>query len=272
MGRYRGIETAQVRIKLIKKGLGQGEGPTYLPWIRVGDFPNRGESFRNWCDKTQRPHHYLSTLEYRHHLLSEFLLEVTDIREQFPIHPIDETLCLAEELGIAHPSIGGEPCSITIDSLLTVDDGRTRRFVARTMKYVKDLADARAREKLELTRQACIRRGIPLEVLTEYELTRPLEKNLRWLRGWKTLEREPPDEETCVTFVDALYQVNLQSTLADILDHVARRLAIGRLLSIYYFRYAAWNHLIDVDLYSPLQLTKPHAALAAGQRRRKRAA
>jgi hypothetical protein len=271
LGRYRGIETAQVRQRLIKKGLGQGEGPSYQPWIRVGSFPNRGESFRISCDKTQRSHDYLSTLEYRHHLLCEFLAIVIDIREQYPL-PIDETLCLADELGIAHPSVGGEPCTVTLDFMLTLDDGHVRRMVARSIKYCEELKNPRVREKLELERVACIRRLIPWELLTEHELPRVLEKNLRWLRGWKTLERKPPDDDTCREFVDVLCQEDLSQPLGALLDRVAARLGISRLLAIHYFRYAVWTHAIEVDLYSPLQLTKPHTALAVNRRLKRKVA
>lgn len=138
VGTYRAAETREVRERLIGQGRGQGHGPSYQPWIRIGEFPNRGNSFRVHSPLTGRTHHYLSNLEYRHHLLCEYLGNVADIREQYPIHPITETLALAHELGIAHPEFGGHARTITTDSLLTIDEGETRRPLARSLKYAYD--------------------------------------------------------------------------------------------------------------------------------------
>ncbi len=45
-----------------------------------------------------------------------------DIREQFPLLPIEETIIIAEELGIKHPTDPntGEPVVMTTDFLVTV--------------------------------------------------------------------------------------------------------------------------------------------------------
>ncbi len=266
MGRYRGIETAQLRERLIKKGFGQGKGSSYQPWIRIGDFPNRGESFSVWCDKTQRQHHYFSCPEYRHHLLAEYLGTVIDIQEQYPLHPIEETIYIANEHGITHPQVRGEPCSITIDSLLTIEDGRKTYKLARSIKYCTDLANTRVCEKLELERIVCAHLNYPWELLTEKELTRTLEKNLRWLRQWMNAERSQPDEEICLNFVHVFCCENLNQKLGYILDRIARKLGISRRLAIHYFRYTAWNKMIEVDLFTPIQLTKPHIALLSNAR------
>lgn len=271
-GRYRGPETPELREKLIKKGLGQGTGSKYQPWIRVGDFSNLGESYRIWCFKTGRIHHYLSGGEYRNHLVSETLQEVTDIREQYPILPISETLDLAEQLRIAHPSFGGQFKTLTIDSLLTVDDGRALHHFARSIKQNSDLANPRIRELLELERRACAQRGYIWALLTEKELSQTLEKNLRWLRKWLTVNRDAPDASTQIKFVDAFCDADLTQTVSHILDDVSKKLAISKLLATHFFRHAVWTHAIQIDMYAPLQLTKPHLALASNKRRGKHAA
>ncbi|MGP7816533.1 TnsA endonuclease N-terminal domain-containing protein [Niallia sp. 01092] len=47
---------------------------------------------------------------------------IVDIREQFPLLPIEETIIIAEELGIKHPTDPntGEPVVMTTDFLVTV--------------------------------------------------------------------------------------------------------------------------------------------------------
>lgn len=266
MGRYRAAETHAVRERLIRQGRGQGNGATYQPWIRIGEFPNRGNSFRVQSPLTGRIHHYLSNLEYRHHLLCEYLGNVIDIREQYPIHPITETLALAHELGIAHPEFGGHARSVTTDALLTIDDGHTRWQLARSLKYTRDLADARTRENLEIERQAWLARGTPWELLTEHDLPEVLGQNLRWLRAWDKDGRGAPSADLQQYYLAMLAEQSFSRPLGTVIDHVAQQLRIARLMAIHVFRYLAWHRLLEVDLYMPLHLTKPHPALAANFR------
>lgn len=262
MARYRGPETSELRRKLIAKGLGQGEGVGYQPWIRVGDFPNKTESYLIDCDLTGRTHHYFSGLECTGHMGVESMAPfVCDIREQFPFHPIEESICLASQLGIAHPSIGGEYCSITTDILLTVDDGNARGYIGLSIKPMKELLDPRkgprVREKLEIERQLYASRGIPWMLLTDLDLPRVLTLNLRWLRGWKKIDRVPLDVEDQQRFMDVFSRQDYRRSLEHVLEQVARDMRIERELAIYEFRYLAWKRVISVDLYSPVILTKP---------------
>jgi hypothetical protein len=267
VGRYRAAETRELRERLIRQGRGQGHGAAYQPWIRLGEFPNRGNSFRVQSPLTGRTHHYLSNLEYRHHLLCEYLGNVIDIREQYPIHPITETLALAHELGIAHPEFGGHICSLTTDSLLTIDDGDTRRQLARSLKYTSDLTDGRTLEKLELERQAWLVRGTTWELLTEHDLPDVLGLNLRWLRGWNRDGRGTPSAALQQYYLGALAEQSISKPLGSILDLVADRLRVARFMSIHIFRYLAWQRVLEVDLYVPLHLTRPHPALASNFRK-----
>ena len=54
--------------------------------------------------KTGRQHEFLSDLERNYFYLTEFSDAVLDIREQFPLLPQEETIVIAEELGIKHPA------------------------------------------------------------------------------------------------------------------------------------------------------------------------
>ncbi len=263
MNRYRGPETEALRERWIGQGRGLGSAAVYKTWIRVGEFPNKTNSFRVKSFVTGRVHHYFSAVEYRHHLLAEYL-GCCDIREGFPVHPISETIALAYETGIAHPDFAGHMCSVTTDSLLTVDNGTEKYLLPRSIKWTSELRDPRTLEKLELERLAWARRGRKWELLTEIELPLVLEKNLRWLRGWQAAKRAVPDSALLEGFLVALAMQDLQQKLTVILDRAAIQLRISKMLSIFLFRYAAWNRKFDVDLYSPLQLGKPHVALKSG--------
>jgi len=263
MNRYRGPETEALRERWIRQGRGQGLGASYQPWIKVGEFPNRTNSYRVKSLVTDRTHHYFSAIEYRHHLVAEYA-GCIDIREGYPVHPISETLALAHEEGIAHPDFAGHMCSITTDSLLTIDNGAVQYVLPRSIKWTSELRDPRVLEKLELERLAWSRRGQGWELLTERELPLVLEKNLRWIRGWQAAERSEPNSVLLDEFLIALEMQDLQQPLGTVLERTAKKLHVSKMMSIFLFRYAAWHRRFDVDLYSPLELGRPHIALRSG--------
>lgn len=62
-------------------------------------------------------------MERNYFYLTEFSDVILDIREQFPLLLQEETIVVAEELGIKHPvdPKTGDPIVMTTDFLLTVD-------------------------------------------------------------------------------------------------------------------------------------------------------
>lgn len=90
--------------KRIQAGKGQGRGAAYAPWLTVQDVPSQGLATRIRGHKTQRVHHLLSKLETDYFCLLEFAPTVTDIREQFPLLPLEETLAIAQSCDIRHPT------------------------------------------------------------------------------------------------------------------------------------------------------------------------
>lgn len=64
-------------------------------------------------------------MERNYYYLTEYSDFVVDIREQFPLLPLEETIVIAYELGIKHPidPKKHEPIVVTTDFLLTVDKG-----------------------------------------------------------------------------------------------------------------------------------------------------
>jgi len=111
--------------KWIKEGRGTGSGKDYKPWLNIQDVSSLGRSSRLKGIKTGRQHEFLSDLERNYFHITEFSDYVIDIKEQFPLLPQEETLLIAEELGITHPKNPktGEPIVITTDFLLIVEKG-----------------------------------------------------------------------------------------------------------------------------------------------------
>src|SRR5258708_17573686 len=141
MARNRRQPSGEAIQKLIREGRGQNERDEYLPWLNVRDVSSRGRSSRHKGWKTGRPHHLFSKLEKRYHNTLEWSKIVTDIREQYPLLQLEETLDIAKQCGFEHPAIPNkhdpktlEPIVMTTDFLITllVDGKRIDR--ARTTK------------------------------------------------------------------------------------------------------------------------------------------
>lgn len=74
--------------------------------------------------------------------------EVTDIREQFPLLLLEETLLIAEKIGVKHPTDPktGEPVVMMTDFFVTYKD----KQVVRTVKSSSEIEDERTIEKFEM--------------------------------------------------------------------------------------------------------------------------
>lgn len=106
------------------------------PWLNIQDVSSKGRSTRLKSFKTNRQHEFLSDLERNYIYLTEYSDSVIDIREQFPLLLLEETIVSADELGLKHPTDPktNEPVVITTDFLLTVDQGNGLVELARTIK------------------------------------------------------------------------------------------------------------------------------------------
>ncbi len=179
MSRRRFRSTPQSIAKRIAEGRGKGVGPNYRPWHEVQDFPSQGVIHRPLGIKTGRVHHLFSDLEFKIFLIYDILIRILDIREQFPLLPLEETLEIARKIGVEHPTdpATGYPVVMTTDFLLKLKLGYEIVFHARTVKYRKDLADPRVREKFRIERIYWRRRGIDWGYVTEEDAPPSLAEN-----------------------------------------------------------------------------------------------
>lgn len=179
-----------------KAGYGEGKGLTYMPWLTVRSFGSRGMSHRVLSTTVGRSHHLFSNVEYGCFLRMDWSRLVTDVREQFPLHPIEETREIAASLGYAHPQrrrkFKGE--WIQEDGVMTSDfrvelaDGAGAPEVVFSVKLTSELANLRTLEKLEIERQYWARRGVPWYLITEEQLPPDLIANLSFLAPFRSVE------------------------------------------------------------------------------------
>ncbi|UVB75807.1 TnsA endonuclease N-terminal domain-containing protein [Bacillus subtilis] len=172
--------------KWIKEGRGTGSGADYQPWLKIQDVSSLGRSTRLKGIKTGRQHEFLSDLERNYFYLTEFSDVILDIREQFPLLPQEETIIIAEELGIKHPADPktGDPIVMTTDFLLTVDKGQGVFEVAHTIKMKDKLLEERVLEKFEIEREYWKRRSINWATVTEEEIHKTMARNISYIHDY----------------------------------------------------------------------------------------
>lgn len=176
--RKREITNAKIE-KFIKEGRGQGTGKDYLPWIRIQDVPSQGRVTRGVGWTTGRRHELLPDNERDYCYLLDYSEDVSDIREQYPLLPIEETIMIAEKIGVKHPTDPKTevPIVITTDFLITSKD----KDYARTVKPISELENERTIEKFEIERLYWESRYIDWGMITDHDLPEALIQNIEWV-------------------------------------------------------------------------------------------
>lgn len=182
MAKRKRAMTAETIARWIREGRGSGEGATYQPWYTIQDVASRGRCHRipDWF--TGRVHHLLSDLEahvFFSLIWSEFKI---DVMEQYPLLPLEETLAIAEEVGVRHPADprSHHPIVMTSDFFLKLNLKSGHDYLVRTAKYESALEDARTLEKLEIERRFWAVRRIDWGIYTEAGIQKDLVENVKW--------------------------------------------------------------------------------------------
>ncbi|MBQ0137980.1 MAG: heteromeric transposase endonuclease subunit TnsA [Kurthia sp.] len=248
--------------KWIKEGRGSGMGVDYKPWLNIQDVSSLGRSTRLKGIKTGRQHEFLSDLERNYFYLTEFSDAVADIREQYPLLPLEETLVIADELGIKHPADPktGEPIVMTTDFLLTVNKGEDSVELARTIKMKDELLKERILEKFEIERVYWEKRGVDWGIVTELEIPKTLARNISYIHDYYDIQQ-----------YDAFQNIDWQ-TIEDLSMELLKRLldkdsSIREITSVFdkevhlplgsgmtLFYHLLVQKIIQIDMLNPLNV------------------
>jgi hypothetical protein len=247
----------------IDEGRGADRNGKYQPWLRIQDLASRGQSQRLTSHVTgDRIVHLLSGHESHAFFIFEWGPDVVDIREQFPLLPLEVTQEIARELKVEHPADEetGLPVIMTTDFLVTRKTASGEKHFACPFKEVKELSSARTREKLEIARRFHEKCGNSWGILTERDVPIDLARNLERLRETRDLSRFGgiPDE-TIARVREVLLPIiwKQEESLANATAHCDRQLGLmnGTSLTIaFHFLYMRrWT----ADLLQPLQPARP---------------
>lgn len=183
----------KTHVNRLKDGRGQGRGEQYVPFIKANDNKVASEG---WLTRTlgwhsNRIHHTLSKYEYQYLLVQDWSDQVVDIREQYPLTPIEATQKIAARLNIKHPQLKGEDVVMSTDFMLTTKSvhGELQEH-PRTIKPTNKL-NKRTLELFEIERQYY--KEFNLEWKVVFDVERPISfiRNIDWLYDAKRLEGRP---------------------------------------------------------------------------------
>jgi len=262
MGRYQVLWTPEKIAKRIAEGRGQGEGPDYIPWLNIRDFSSKGRVHRVRGWKHGRLHHLFSDLEayafYEYEpptmSVNGLLVRITDTREQHPLFPLEETIEIAKDLGVRHPTDPRTkyPVVMTTDLFFTAKRNLTTSYLARDVKYISDLKKPRTIEKLEIAKIYWGRRpAVDWGITTQGEICISLVENVKWMHPYSRLIDLYPLTEHQVSEI-ALRMTDMVLGRKHPLNLISRScdeklgLATGRSLAV--VRYLLANQHWEVDL------------------------
>jgi hypothetical protein len=178
----RKLETFDDFNRALKNKYGIGENASYKPWLRVQDVKSSGVRSQINGVKSGRTHHLLSAIETEFFYLAEFSESVVDIREQFPLLPINLSIKIAKTLDIKHPThpTSQIPIVITTDFLITRNVNGKKVYEAYSVKPEKDSNKLRVLEKIEIERVWWDLFGIKFNYFTGNQTTQIQSKNVNW--------------------------------------------------------------------------------------------
>lgn len=248
--------------KWIKEGRGSGIGVDYKPWLNIQDVSSLGRSTRLKGIKTGRQHEFLSDLERNYFYLTEFSDAVADIREQYPLLPLEETLVIADELGIKHPADPktNEPIVMTTDFLLTVNKGEGNVELARTIKMKDELLKERILEKFEIERVYWEKRGVDWGIVTELEIPKTLARNISYIHDYYDIQQYDAFQNIDWQTIEDLSMELLKRVLdkdksireiTSVFDKEVH-LPLGSGMTLFYHLLA--QKIIQIDMLNPLNV------------------
>ncbi|MCJ7689979.1 MAG: TnsA endonuclease N-terminal domain-containing protein [Clostridiaceae bacterium] len=250
--------------KMIKEGRGTGKGEKYKPWIKIQDVASLGRASRIKGIKTGRQHEFLSDMKRNYFYFLEYSDKVQDIREQFPLLPIEETMIIAKELGIEHPKNpeSGEFIVMTTDFLVSVNYNDKLYEVARTIKSKDALMDKRILEKFEIEKQYWEKKGINWGIVTDEEIDKSIANNISIVHGYKEIGTIDSFSDIAASELkDLVFEfikriIDNPKTMRTICNEFDSDMCLEKGSSLCIFKYVVINKIIQIDITQKIDINK----------------
>jgi len=254
----------QTIAKRMQEGRGKGTGKNYIPWIKVHEVPSKGRSSIRMGWKTGREHHLLSALEASYFFTLEWNQPCTDIREQYPLLPLAETIEIAEHIKVKHPRDPKTKAFIVMstDFLGTFNVNAASPLKARSVKYEVDRQVSRTQEKLLIEREYWRRRNVDWKVITENSIDAVLVKNIKWIHGSHTLDGYYDDldkstYERLIIEIPDLITGSATTPISTITDYLDETYGLRSGVSMHVFKHLICHRKLHVDMHQPILTSRP---------------
>lgn len=247
--------------RFIKEGRGQGTGPDYNPWLKVGDISSKGRSTRIYGHTTNRVHHLLSDLQLYYFYFLEYDDQVIDIREQYPLLDFHELqIPIDKELS---KKLFNQKTNVlqvfTVSFLVTRkgDDGKPY-YQARVIKASSELEKKATIERLELIRRYFDKKQIEFLIVTEKEINKQLAKNIGWALSAYRLD-DYPEMQSNLVFIKS-EMINLlkdtKRTFQQVFSQIEYTFQMPPGLALIVFKHLVATRQVQMDLRQKIYLSK----------------
>lgn len=168
-----------------KEGRGLGKKEEHQSFLTTQDVPSKGRRHRVDGIKIKRQYNFMSDLEVYCFYIVELGEDVSDIWEQVEI-PIEETLKIANDIGIKHPTDPRikEVITMTTDLVVIEEKAGREHKIALSVKYEEDLNNERVIEKHEIERLYYKSIGAEYYVVTEKDIDMDIVRNIISIREY----------------------------------------------------------------------------------------
>jgi hypothetical protein len=185
--------------------------------------------------------------------------KLTDIREQFPLLPREDTLALAAAMGVKHP-----PGLITVDFMLTFICENETVYVARDVKQLKALTNTRTLQKLSIAHAFLEIRGIDWGlIISDQDLPEDCWRNVEWIHEARNIKNLAPLTASEIRKIAAALSADVVAaadpvTLESVCSACDHRLHLkGAGSSLKVARFLLANKVWRVDMTRRIDTSKP---------------
>ncbi|HFJ9423022.1 TPA: TnsA endonuclease C-terminal domain-containing protein [Bacillus paranthracis] len=248
-------------IKMQKQGRGLGQREAYKPWITVRDVSSKGFVHRIKGWKTKRVHHLLSNLELSLFYTLEWAFNVVDIREKYPLLPLDRTMEIAKRFGINHPMDRNknEAIVMTTDFLVDIQFEQATKLIAYSIMPSNRRNLKRVLQKIFLERTFWKEQGIDFLVVTEKDINENLVQNMEWLHDAKELTLSPGISIEKIYHIESVLFNKIKTSklpLAKVCKEMDKDFDLESGVSLWVARHLIANRLWIVDMSKKIITTK----------------
>lgn len=210
----------------IRRGLGVGEKEAYSSFIKPRDFSSNSRVHRLMGHIIKRMFVLLSDLERSFFYYFDFCDNIKDIREQYPLLPLEHTKMIATECQIKHPqNEKGDDVVMTTDLLITIQHDGREELIAISIKPSAKL-NKRTIEKMQIEKKYWNDQDVKWIVLTEKQINKIQNNNINFLRDFFNKESIEHDYSNLILNSLKEQVENKDTVVRDFIASMARNLRI----------------------------------------------